>query len=142
MQHPKKVCKAFLRRKLIYSISTLECSICAGVFNVNPQSGIEFPSGGRFAAYCATKKQSNQWTYGAPVPVHNKKARGVHSQRTFCVASSSRIYTQRNKLDRPNRSNLFFFPSSSDAACLSCKDIRRFGGGIKGIFKNICIFQL
>lgn len=44
----KKVCKAFLRRKLIYSISTLVCSICGGVFNVNPQSGIEFPRrGGR-----------------------------------------------------------------------------------------------
>lgn len=31
---------------MIYSISTLVCSICAGVFNVNPQSGIEFPREG------------------------------------------------------------------------------------------------
>lgn len=31
---------------MIYSISTLVCSICASVFNVNPQSGIEFPREG------------------------------------------------------------------------------------------------
>lgn len=86
----------------------LVCSICAGVFNVNPQSGTEFPrrggGGWGLAAYCATKRQSNKWTYGAPVPAHNKKERGGHPQRTFCPAPSGRTYTPGNKLDRSNRS--------------------------------------
>lgn len=88
MQHLKKYVKHFYRRKLIYSISTLVCSNCAGVFNVNPQSGIEVPRGrggtsgvgrgfggvggeGCAAPHCATKKQSNKWTYGDPAAVHN-----------------------------------------------------------------------
>lgn len=39
-------------------------------------------------AYCATKRGSNKWTYGAQVRVHNEKARGVHARRTLCLAPS------------------------------------------------------
>lgn len=70
----QKVCKAFLRRKLIYSISMLVCSIRAGVFNVNPQSGIEFPNGSLLIVQLKSRAIKGHM---GPVSVQEKKKKAV-----------------------------------------------------------------
>lgn len=70
---------------------------------------------------------------------HAEYIHGEHSVLHGGKKQSGRTYTPRNKLDRSNRSVFFCFSRSSDAACLSCKDIRRFVSGIKGIIKEINI---
>lgn len=68
----QKVCKAFLRRKLIYSISMLLCSL--RVFNVNPQSGIEFPNGSLLIVQLKSRAIKGHM---GPVSVQKKKKKAV-----------------------------------------------------------------
>lgn len=94
---------------MIYSISTLVCSICAGVFNVNPQSGIEFPrrgggdggvggrgGGGGSLLIVQLKGRAISGHMGPRFLCTIKRhAEYIHREHSVWRRAAGRIYTQR-----------------------------------------------
>lgn len=93
----------------------LVCSICAGVFNVNPQSGIEFPKrsgggdgGGGALLIVQLKGRAISGHMGPRLQRTIKRERGVHPRRTSCPCrAAGRIRHATNWTGQTEASLLF-----------------------------------